>query len=367
MGRTSYVQDDITKGRLVVPFKIALPADAGFYLVSPQGRADRGKLSAFRPGSAQPRIRRPDAPRSAPRQFRSTAFFRWRRRDFGLVAPDRRAKLPHTAGNCLRRRNNLRRPILPRGGKAVMSQSRSIASTANQVTSRRDPARDQRQFPRAIRFLPVRLLCANRSVTPFSLRPNQTAALLNAYGVFWIGALMRPVGAIVLGAYIDRIGRRKGLIVTLAIMAVGTVVIAICPTYATIGIAAPIIVAARPPAAGLLCRRRARRRLGLSRRDRHARQSRLLHLVPIMPASRSRSSSLRSSATSSSESMPARHRRRLGLAHPVLRRLPDHSGDLRVAPHAGGNPGLPGHEEASDARAKCLHRRLPTGALSSSA
>ena len=37
MGRTSYVQDDIAKGRLVVPFKIALPADAGFYLVSPRG------------------------------------------------------------------------------------------------------------------------------------------------------------------------------------------------------------------------------------------------------------------------------------------------------------------------------------------
>jgi len=48
MGRTSYVQDDITKGRLVVPFKIALPADAGFYLVSPQGRRDTPKLAAFR-------------------------------------------------------------------------------------------------------------------------------------------------------------------------------------------------------------------------------------------------------------------------------------------------------------------------------
>ncbi|MHC1945497.1 MFS transporter [Bradyrhizobium sp. UFLA06-06] len=71
---------------------------------------------------------------------------------------------------------------------------------------------------------------------------NETAALLNAFGVFWLGALMRPVGAVVLGAYIDRIGRRKGLIVTLSIMAIGTVVIALCPSYATIGIAAPIIV-----------------------------------------------------------------------------------------------------------------------------
>src|ERR1700754_2647785 len=71
---------------------------------------------------------------------------------------------------------------------------------------------------------------------------NETAPLLNTFGVFWLGALMRPVGAIVLGAYIDQIGRRKGLIVTLAIMAAGTVTIAICPTYASIGVAAPAIV-----------------------------------------------------------------------------------------------------------------------------
>jgi LysR family transcriptional regulator, glycine cleavage system transcriptional activator len=48
MGRTSYVEADIAKGRLVVPFKIALPADAGFYLVSPEARAESPKLSAFR-------------------------------------------------------------------------------------------------------------------------------------------------------------------------------------------------------------------------------------------------------------------------------------------------------------------------------
>jgi LysR family transcriptional regulator, glycine cleavage system transcriptional activator len=48
IGRTSYVEDDIAKGRLVVPFDITLPADAGFYLVSPEARADSPKLSAFR-------------------------------------------------------------------------------------------------------------------------------------------------------------------------------------------------------------------------------------------------------------------------------------------------------------------------------
>ena len=48
MGRTTYVRDDIAKGRLVVPFTITLPADAGFYLVSPDGSADPPKLAAFR-------------------------------------------------------------------------------------------------------------------------------------------------------------------------------------------------------------------------------------------------------------------------------------------------------------------------------
>lgn len=48
MGRTSYVRDDIAKGRLVVPFKIALPADAGFYLVSPEAGEEPPKLRLFR-------------------------------------------------------------------------------------------------------------------------------------------------------------------------------------------------------------------------------------------------------------------------------------------------------------------------------
>jgi MFS transporter, MHS family, citrate/tricarballylate:H+ symporter len=71
---------------------------------------------------------------------------------------------------------------------------------------------------------------------------NETTELMLTFTTFWLGALMRPVGAIVLGAYLDRIGRRKGLIVTLTIMAIGTITIAFAPDYATIGIMAPIIV-----------------------------------------------------------------------------------------------------------------------------
>ncbi len=75
----------------------------------------------------------------------------------------------------------------------------------------------------------------------FPVRDPVTSLMLT-FTTFWLGALMRPIGAIVLGAYLDRIGRRRGLIVTLAIMAIGTICIAVCPTYAQIGLAAPIIV-----------------------------------------------------------------------------------------------------------------------------
>jgi MHS family citrate/tricarballylate:H+ symporter-like MFS transporter len=68
------------------------------------------------------------------------------------------------------------------------------------------------------------------------------ASLMLTFAVFGAGFLMRPLGAIVLGAYIDEVGRRKGLIVTLAIMASGTVLIAFVPGYATIGLAAPALV-----------------------------------------------------------------------------------------------------------------------------
>lgn len=71
---------------------------------------------------------------------------------------------------------------------------------------------------------------------------NEFASLMLTFAVFGAGFLMRPIGAIVLGAYIDRIGRRKGLMVTLSIMACGTLLIALVPGYATIGLLAPVLV-----------------------------------------------------------------------------------------------------------------------------
>ena len=68
------------------------------------------------------------------------------------------------------------------------------------------------------------------------------AALMKTFLIFAVSFLMRPIGALVLGPYVDRIGRRKGLMVTLSIMAVGSLLIALTPGYATIGFAATALI-----------------------------------------------------------------------------------------------------------------------------
>lgn len=73
---------------------------------------------------------------------------------------------------------------------------------------------------------------------------SQFASLMLSLMTFGAGYLMRPLGALVLGAYIDRQGRRKGLMLTLLLMAIGTFTLAVTPKYATIGLAAPLIVVA---------------------------------------------------------------------------------------------------------------------------
>src|SRR5215831_5181767 len=71
---------------------------------------------------------------------------------------------------------------------------------------------------------------------------NEYASLMLSFMTFGTGYLMRPLGAVVLGAYVDHHGRRAGLLLTLVLMAIGTLSIALVPGYATIGLAAPVIV-----------------------------------------------------------------------------------------------------------------------------
>jgi MFS family permease len=70
------------------------------------------------------------------------------------------------------------------------------------------------------------------------------ASTMAAFAAFGAGFLMRPIGAIVLGAVIDRHGRRSGLLLTLGLMAAGTLTIAATPAYARVGLAAPLLVLA---------------------------------------------------------------------------------------------------------------------------
>src|SRR5215472_3042381 len=71
---------------------------------------------------------------------------------------------------------------------------------------------------------------------------DPTTALLLAFGTFGVSYLVRPLGALVLGAYADRKGRRAAMLLSIVIMTVGTGLMAIMPTYSAIGIAAPIAV-----------------------------------------------------------------------------------------------------------------------------
>ena len=71
---------------------------------------------------------------------------------------------------------------------------------------------------------------------------SEFASLMFSMLTFAVGFLMRPLGAIFLGAYVDHLGRRKGLLLTLTLMSIGTLTIALVPGYSSIGVLAPILV-----------------------------------------------------------------------------------------------------------------------------
>ena len=68
--------------------------------------------------------------------------------------------------------------------------------------------------------------------------------LLKTLAVFWSGFLFRPLGGIVIGAYADRAGRRPAMLLTVALITVGTMGLALVPSYQSIGAAAPALLVA---------------------------------------------------------------------------------------------------------------------------
>src|ERR1700722_4614795 len=71
---------------------------------------------------------------------------------------------------------------------------------------------------------------------------DQTTSLLLTFGTFALAYLARPVGGVVLGAYADRHGRKASLLISIVLMTLGTLTVAVMPSYGTIAILAPIAV-----------------------------------------------------------------------------------------------------------------------------
>jgi MFS transporter, MHS family, alpha-ketoglutarate permease len=76
----------------------------------------------------------------------------------------------------------------------------------------------------------------------FFPKGDATAQLLNTAAIFAAGFLMRPIGAWVMGIYGDKHGRKAGLTLSVSMMAAGSLMIAFAPTYAQVGVAAPVML-----------------------------------------------------------------------------------------------------------------------------
>ncbi|ATP55179.1 alpha-ketoglutarate transporter [Pedobacter ginsengisoli] len=71
---------------------------------------------------------------------------------------------------------------------------------------------------------------------------NPTVQLINTAGIFALGFLMRPLGGYIFGRIADRIGRKQSMTLSVLLMSLGSFLIALTPTYKTIGIMAPIVL-----------------------------------------------------------------------------------------------------------------------------
>jgi MFS transporter, MHS family, alpha-ketoglutarate permease len=76
----------------------------------------------------------------------------------------------------------------------------------------------------------------------FFPKGDQTTQLLNAAGVFAAGFLMRPIGSWLFGRIADKRGRRASMMIAVGVMCAGSLLVAVLPTYATLGIAAPALL-----------------------------------------------------------------------------------------------------------------------------
>jgi MFS transporter, MHS family, proline/betaine transporter len=71
---------------------------------------------------------------------------------------------------------------------------------------------------------------------------DPTTSLLLTFGTFGLSFLARPIGGLMLGTYADRYGRKASLLISITMMTFGTLAVALMPSFATIGVLAPILV-----------------------------------------------------------------------------------------------------------------------------
>ncbi|WP_432564627.1 MFS transporter [Kineococcus sp. SYSU DK003] len=125
-----------------------------------------------------------------------------------------------------------------------MTTSAPPASIRGKFTRQQRKAIVAGSIGNAVEFVDWAVYATFSSVFAAQFFPGDdpTAALLSTLLVFAVGFVMRPVGSAVLGHYADRHGRKAGLTLTIGIMAGATALIAVTPSYATIGVFAPILL-----------------------------------------------------------------------------------------------------------------------------
>src|SRR6202050_4219242 len=71
---------------------------------------------------------------------------------------------------------------------------------------------------------------------------NPTISLLLTFSAFGLAYVVRPLGAVIVGGYTDKHGRKAGLTLSIGLMMIGTILMLVTPGYATIGVAAPVLI-----------------------------------------------------------------------------------------------------------------------------
>ncbi|VFT48487.1 MFS transporter [Pseudomonas aeruginosa] len=169
---------------------------------------------------------------------------------------------------------------------------------------------------------------------------DEYTSLLMALATFGVGFFMRPVGGVLLGLYADRRGRKAAMQLIILLMTLSIAMIAFAPTYAAIGVGAPLLIVIARMLQGFRHRRRVRQRHGFpggKRAAAPARSLRFLAIVRPVPGGVRRCGDGRAGHPLPGRRVPGE----LGLAGAVPVRSADRSGGIVDPPLHGRDRGLP--------------------------